>query len=1523
MRDARAGLLHLLTVALWLILMMHTTSVTGQQRFNLNPGGFMEEMTEHLTREFAGERAMVDSANRFMTAYARSWDRDFTFDQQMMVIHTANLMMGKRMRANPHFLRYLYTVRAMVQSDHTLESIEAWNKAASHVADRRQRDFLGFLDFTMDLLNHQLIYSSNIVRWKATETNPFFQFDEGRVSLVFGSTDLICYAFNDSAVIHGTEGIYDPVLNRWNGIGGKVTWARVGFPEDEVFAQLNNYTLRTTQSRFSADSVMFYNSRLFPEPQLGRLSENVQQFRDTISVSYPRFESYHRRYTIPEIFQGVDYEGGFSFRGGRFMGTGTLYEPASFHFNYRGRNAVTITSPSFTIRPDRISSTMSSLVIYVDEDSIYHPGLEIIYRDDTRELAAFTVQTGTGQSRFFNTYHGVDMAAEELHWNINEGKITLKTTAGMSGASEAYFESRDFYNRRNFDRMRGIDAVHPLFSIRQYSQRVGRRDITLEEYSRHLRISPDQVMMQLITLSNQGYIHYDIDKGEFRILDKLANTLMAFGGVRDYDVINFYSATQAGQPNAIIDLENFNLDVFGLQERIQLSDSQFVFIEPDQGRITMQKNRSFVFSGMMRVGHFRFIVENAHFDYDQFSIDAPDIRSLTFSVRSFDPNEFDRRGERRRYWVRTELTDLSGRIAIDDPRNKSGVKDFPRYPIFTCMTDAYAYYDSKDIHNGTYVRDNFYYKIDPFEIDSLATFSTEGFVLHGTMYSADIFPVLTPPLQVRPDYSLGFVYETPAAGLPAYQGVGTFYQTIDLSNQGLFGIGSLDYLSSTGSSEAYLFTPDSTTAELTQYQVREVSGEVEFPELAASDVRMRWMPYDDRMEINHKDRYRRLKENPMDMFNNRAALHGDFWLTSNGSGANGAIAIRDAEIDSKEFHFGMRTIDSDKTDFRLKATYADVEVGILPRDGYELLTYDYTAHIDFNKDIGSFTANSGGSKVDFLINQYIATIDEFEWHMHRETIRFRNTTAKDPERFDGLSMEELLDQEMVGAEFVSTSPFQDSLRFFAMEALYNRKHYVIEASGVKYIRVADAAIYPDQERVTIFRKAEMDTLKKARILTNVFTKHHAFHDATVSIAGRNRFEGSGMYDYVDMTETLQKIPFHRIWADRHGHTTGEGRVVEEDQFMLSPYFGFHGEVVLRSANQFLTYTGGAQISHVCDTMQREWIRFTAEIDPEQVMIPVPGRAVNMMQRELGVGLLVSRDTVDVYAAFFNRKHRAADRPIIYADGFLVFDEESSEYRVSNRARLEDHSKPGNFVSLNTQECVVEGEGRLAIGEDLGLVEMETLGKVRYNIPADSLELELVLSLDFFFADQALRAFSRDLENYGGMAVSLNTEAYFFALNHWLGTSRAESVENDIILYGAPRRLPEELQKTIIFTDIQLTYNRRTRSFIYDGQVGIGNVGDRQVNRYVDAKVEIKRERSGDVFTILFELGDDNWYLFDYSRGRMMALSSNDQFNRAIRETRANRRRLQDPETRDTYVFTLSTPRKKRSFERMFLQLEQD
>ena len=104
--------------------------------------------------------------------------------------------------------------------------------------------------------------------------------------------------------------------------------------------------------------------------------------------------------------------------------------------------------------------------------------------------------------------------------------------------------------------------------------------------------------------------------------------------------------------------------------------------------------------------------------------------------------------------------------------------------------------DKRSIYKGVYNRDKFYFKLDPFNIDSLDNFRNEGLRFEGNFSSAGIFPTFKEILTLQKDYSLGFIRQTPPGGFDAYGGKAKYNNEIRLSNKGLRGGGELDFSSS-------------------------------------------------------------------------------------------------------------------------------------------------------------------------------------------------------------------------------------------------------------------------------------------------------------------------------------------------------------------------------------------------------------------------------------------------------------------------------------------------------------------------------------------------------------------------------------------------------------------------------------------------------------------------------------------------------------------------------------------------------
>ena len=102
------------------------------------------------------------------------------------------------------------------------------------------------------------------------------------------------------------------------------------------------------RSEYQADSVIFTNKQFFSEPLYGILKDKVMNIKSPEFAAYPRFDSYSSRFIIKNLFDDVDYNGSFSMRGARFIGTGTFDKPAQVNI-YRDIEIIELAFDTFTI----------------------------------------------------------------------------------------------------------------------------------------------------------------------------------------------------------------------------------------------------------------------------------------------------------------------------------------------------------------------------------------------------------------------------------------------------------------------------------------------------------------------------------------------------------------------------------------------------------------------------------------------------------------------------------------------------------------------------------------------------------------------------------------------------------------------------------------------------------------------------------------------------------------------------------------------------------------------------------------------------------------------------------------------------------------------------------------------------------------------------------------------------------------------------------------------------------------------
>ncbi|MFM7218497.1 MAG: hypothetical protein ACKO1U_10805, partial [Bacteroidota bacterium] len=805
------------------------------------------------------------------------------------------------------------------------------------------------------------------------------------------------------------------------------------------------------------------------------------------------------------------------------------------------------------------------------------------------------------------------------------------------------------------------------------------------------------------------------------------------------------------------------------------------------------------------------------------------------------------------------------------------------------------YYDKSSIQEGVYTRDKFYFHLDPFAIDSLDNFSRAGLRFGGEMVTAGIFPDFRDSLKLQPDLSLGLVRETGENGWPAYGGKGVFTQRLSLSNQGLFGKGKVDYLTSTSTTSSFLFLPDSMNAMVERFVNRkEVLAGIEYPDVIGDSVGVHWRPYKDRMVVSKRSR-------EMAMYEKQSSMDGQLFLEPIGLSGKGTMRMVGSELDSRNFKYKSVVFDADTSDFRLGSDEASA---------LAFVTDNVRAHIDMNQRFGDFKANGGGTYVRFPLNQYISFIDQFKWYMDQKEIEMstssQTATAQDVDTT-------VTNITLSGSEFVSLEPRQDSLRFKAPFARYSLRDYLIKAEKVALVQTADAFVIPDSGKVVVERYAKMRTLTNARIVANTTTKYHTIYNATVDITGRKSYGASGDYDYVDENSVKHHFHFDNVRVDTSYQTVASGELADAGGFPLSDKFLFKGSINLMATHRYLNFSGYARPVFSCEQVAANWIRFTNDINPANVAIPIDGPVTDEGVK-LAASIAQTSDSTGIYAAFLRPKQKATDLEIITSSGLLYFDKTISQFKITTQERLDQPTAPGNLLSLDDKKCLVYGEGRLDFGTQLGQMELATVGNVTKNLNNDSTSLDVLAAIDFPMESDALKVMWTELSTNPTLQPTSDVGRTTFerGISELAGKERADKMLAELNLYGSFKKIPDELRHTLFLSDLKLSWDNSTRSYRSKGMIGVASMEKVSINRKMKGYVEIVHKRSGDALNIYLEPEEGTWYYFGYARGLLQTLSSVSSYNEAIEKLKPEKRISKVKEKPD-FEYMLTTDRAVKNF----------
>ena len=1453
--------------------------------------GVFGQATKQLTQFSTETESYIEELNEFMLVspsedvkklmkqFSKIWKEEvLSIEKRQAIYDISNTMLKKRKRST-HFEKMIAAILAFSSKDNFTSEFNNWSTVVLEMLKNSSTSRqMKFLTFSKDLFEYDMLMRNRSVKWMVSSSNYTFSIDSIPRVHFNQPFNLLCLARGDTLRIKHTEGVYLPINGQWKGKSGVVDWQKAGFSKGEVYAELSKYKIKMRTPGFSADSVRFYNNEIFEDRSiLGTLEDKlIDQRKD--KITYPKFESYNKKLVLSQLIENADFVGGYSLYGNRFVASGGKGSAAKLVFYRNGQKFIEAASDRIAITNNRVMASDAAIKILFLNDSILHPGLDLRFDQEESRLDLIKDGDGLSAAPYLNTYHDLEMNFQVLKWKTGEDVITFGTLPAKT-TTPATFESANFYTDQRFDFLMGIDSKHPLVRIRDFMRNEGfEDDFLIDDFVRSSKLPSDQAKRFLMWMSAQGFLIYNATTGEVKVKDRVYRYLDAKAKKTDYDVINFISQQPKENKNAILDLNSMDLTIFGV-ENVFVSNVRDVIAIPRNKQIVVKENRDFSMSGRLIAGNggrFRINCESIDFDYDEFKMEFTDA-----STEIWIPNnkeKYDEKGNLILERLESEITIANGELVVDTNINKSGIwkEDYPEFPIIRSYDKSKVYYDDEEIFSGVYNRENFFFEVDPFEIDSLDTYTRESLSFPGDFYSADILPVFRQELRVQKDNALGFVIYVPEEGYPLYIDKGFFHaeNRISLDKSGLRGSGQFDYLTSVTQSDDYVFFPDSMNTYAQSFSLERTISETEYPDVSGESIYEHWEPYNDVLLVRNE-------VEDLVMYNAQVLLDGQVFLRPEGLTGGGNVKLDDSELNANLYAFNLNSFNSDTADFRLNRTDLDA----IAFESINLQT-----EIDLVNRTGVFQSNGTGSFVTFPENQYICYIDQLKWFMDKSQVEL------------GVS------EFGSGSKFVSIHPEQDSLRFISSSASYSLTDYIIQAGGVKEIIVADAEIYPNQGEVTVETSASIRTLENARILVNRSDRIHQLFDASINIHSRNSYSGEASMVYKGRGVDEQTIRFTKLLV-LEDQTIGEGIIPEENKFAFNPQFGFKGNVRLEGSQKELFYDGAYQVKHECTLIPNAWVKFNAYVGTEKMDLPVDG-VQDLNGKSLHIGPVMGQDAI--YPTFLSPLTEENDALMITLKGKLSYNATRDQFVVKD-----ENDSTGNVFTMDNASCEMNVSGHFNLGEKLGRVETANTGNFTYNPMSNTFTANTMLFADFYMSEKAIDQMGQEFVN-DPMADELEMDERFYiaAFDRIL---KGQDLTFEYEMYGEFERLPKELKKSLYFYDLKLEWNEETQSFLSKDWIGLGNIKHHQINKLYKGHVEIVKNQSGDELNVYLETDIGDWYFFTYTNELMLTRSSLDDYNLMILEVKTGQKKAPSKKGLAEYQYDLASEDAVDNFKKRFFR----
>ena len=1100
---------------------------------------------------------------------------------------------------------------------------------------------------------------------------------------------------------------------------------------------------------------------------------------------------------------------------------------------------IIIYSESFKLDKTTISSPSSYFKITNKSDSLYHPLVEFSYDKITNIIEVLNLEGPLKNTPFYSSYFDIEFDPDFLRYHLESDKVEFGMIVAPNQRPVNVF-STQYYSNNKLNEMTDLNGINILKATYTYFSKVKRKDFYLTDLAYFFKTKPTLIEGGIISLWRNGFITYDRSIGLIKILPKLRHYYFSHLKRSDFDEFNFTSLSPSSD-NLIYNLSNNSMHFVGV-ESITISKKNNIIVYPKNGKVELNKNRSVKLIGDISVGNFDFNGVKVHFDYDSYLLDLIEIDTLKMMTKNNSKDSYN------------YLFNIGGDLFINHPKNKSSRRQLSRFPSFISKKSTKVYFDLPQEYGEEY-DSTFYFSIDQFRIDSLDKSSLPKFEFPGTFYSNNIFDPIETNLITMPDNSLGFNMKLEEKGIPAYKKKINVYNNLLMDSTGLYMSGNIKYKTTMLFSDRIRLFPDSLTGGLDKgfvYKGSHKNEKFNYPPMELSDLDFTYYNLNnDYVYLN----YDSTDNSKAYVYDKNVEVFGDIIISPKKVTSEGEIRTNNSQFVSDNFSFSDELLISENTDVIL--LHNKHKSGLLNAEGV-FFKFDIMANeMEFRSSF--FDENN------FLLPHYKVS----------SSLSYANWLINDNKIYLSAEIDE-------NHYFYPLSEKFSNWSFKATNASIDLNSAKLIIQGIPELQVADAYIIPKKGSILVSEEFNIFPLVEADLILDTINEYHKFTDSNIIIESKNKFEGQGIYEYVNFNNDTFNLPFSefKLKSLDHGEMSSfsMGIVEESSPILMEPGFNFYGKIELIANNEQLLFKGNIIPSEIKEFRIENAIPYDGYFSPGDEL------TLNISDGDGFYNAAISKNSNQLFFDFFNNPVSKGSLVFFNPSGKLSYDSFTGEYLIETLNKRNQDVYNGNSLLYNPNKNEVAFEGKVKMIDNDNNFRMFSSMSAKSFVDSMNVNSDLFLIVDInlkrSIVDELGFAFNDIIETYGAPIAHDNEEDVLMRLSDIIGHQKTVAYENIILSeYQSLTESEALLNSTFVFPNTNFSWSQKNNSWHNTSIVNLSNIGSRDVNASIDGFIEIKYLSDYEyVFSLFLQPAPEFWVYMSYDGNSLKTFSSNERYN---------------------------------------------